>query len=101
RSKIRQVQTLALLGLQNDFDRLADISLSLGPVDAAIGSHSRWKGEASSVERASVHGYDSFAENFGSGKQIWKNGIQKNTMSSSLIKISSRISAQMVMMGME
>src|SRR5258708_990216 len=97
-----QIQPLTLFGLQNDLNGFTDIHFALAPSHAAIWPDARWKRHATPIQLSSVHGYASpFALNFGSGRQTWKNGIEKKMMSSSVTMTISMSSAQMVMMGME
>src|SRR5690349_17554390 len=54
-AETRQVQTLALLGAQNDLDVLADVRLAFAPGDAPVGADVRREGHAASVESSGVH----------------------------------------------
>src|SRR5205823_14268765 len=99
-AKIRQANPLAKVGQQRHADRFTDIFFAFRPNHSAIRPNAWGETQAAAEDCARcVHVCLPFKP--GMGKQILKNGSQKKTMFKRLTKMIKRISAQIVIIGIE
>src|SRR5207237_8166679 len=82
--------------LQDHRDRRADVVFSLRPHEAAVGADAQRKGQAAAEDAAHFLPFSP-----GTGKHMMKYGSQRKMKSNSVTMMISRISAQIVMMGID